>query len=316
MPRWACLSTALFLLHAEAADAADEPRVLAPASPWTLDFAEERCSLIREFADRDDRLRLQIDAFGPQPSYRVTLSGGLVAGSPTAALVEYRVGYSPDAGERDRFTTIAGKLDGANAVAFGRGFLPLGFRGGSTPEADALASEFQRSITHVTVEFRNRRPLRLATGSMAEPFAALRLCVDDLMASWGVDPAAQRALSRYAWRETGASPGERVFVASPGDGGQAPELARRNGEPVASGDWLGPADRRARAVATSAYHSANLTPVRVMIDATGQATACVVQVARPEAVRERICAGLMGTYQPALDAEGRAVVSFLQLEMG
>jgi hypothetical protein len=45
--------------------AADAPRILAPVSDWTLDFADERCSLIREFADGDDRIRLQIDSFGP-----------------------------------------------------------------------------------------------------------------------------------------------------------------------------------------------------------------------------------------------------------
>jgi hypothetical protein len=56
---------------------------------------------------------------------------------------------------------------------------------------------------------------------------------------------------------------------------------------------------------TSAY-----LPVRVMVDAGGMATACVIQSeGAPEPFRKSVCDGLMGTYQPALDAAGHPVAS-------
>jgi hypothetical protein len=307
----AILVSGMLLLQPVHALAADAPRVLSPTSDWTLDFADERCSLIREFADGDETMRLEIVSFGPRPGYRVTLSGGLVAGSDAAPLVEYRVGYSPDTSERERMQTMAGKLGGANAVAFGNGFLPASWTATSLQETDAAVRAFERGITHMTVEFRNRRRFQLATGSMAAPFAAMRRCVDDMIASWGVDPVAYRALSRLPWRDLGSDRGDRVFT-----GAEPPALTRRSGEPVGADERLGPTDRRARTIASYANHSARAIPVRVMVDADGQATACVVQVATAEEFRQRACEGLMGAYQPALDAAGRPVASVFQVEIG
>jgi hypothetical protein len=305
------LVPAALLLQAAPTHAAAGPRVLAPVSDWTLDFADERCSLIREFADGDETMRLEIVSFGPRPGYRVTLSGGLVAGSDAAPLVEYRVGYSPDTGERERMQAIAGKLGDENAVAYANGFLPMSWTATSLRETDDAVRAFERGITHMTVEFRNRRPFQLATGSMAAPFAAMRRCVDDLISSWGVDPVKYRALSRLPLRDLGGDRGDRVFT-----GGDPPALTRRSGEPVGADERLGPVDRRARTIASLAYHSARSIPVRVMIDANGQASACVVQVATTEEFRQRACESLMGAYEPALDAEGRPVASVFQVEIG
>lgn len=307
----------------QAAD--DEPRVLSPASAWTLDFADERCSLIREFADDDDRIRLQIDSFGPGRSgYRVMLSGGAVPVSDSAPLTELRVAYSPDTRERERFTVIGGKFQGQAAVSFGRGFLPdAGFAADLGPAAeisdmpgvaDERRREFERSVSHMTLAFRLRKPLRLDTGNMAAPFAGLRLCVDDLVASWGIDPAVYQARSRSPQPvdPTLGLAGTRVFAATGGDGDRAFELVERDGERVEERDHLGPRDRRARQVAASAFYSGSLIPLRVMIDAAGQPTSCVAQVAlASDAVRQKLCEQFAGPYEPALDAEGRPMASFL-----
>lgn len=56
---------------------------------------------------------------------------------------------------------------------------------------------------------------------------------------------------------------------------------------------------------TNAY-----VPVRVMVDAKGEATACVVQVEEiGEAFKEAVCRGLARGYEPALDREGMPVAS-------
>ncbi len=310
--RAASLVSAALLLQAGPVHAADDPRVLAPVSDWTLDFADERCSLIREFADGDDTIRLQIDSFGPRPGYRVMLSGDLVPGSDAARMTELRVGYSADTRARERLTMFVGRFGDKNAVVFGRGFLPEG----GSDDAGGSARAFERSVTHVTLDFKLRDPLRLDTGSMAAPFAAMERCVDDLLASWGIDPAVHRALARPPSMAVRTGPSERAFRTNEHGGERVFELIERAGETVAEPGRPGPADRRAQAFARNAYYSGNLVPVRVMIDASGQPTACVVQVANiSEAFRRSACESLAGPYEPALDAAGQPVASFIQVEL-
>jgi hypothetical protein len=74
-------------------------------------------------------------------------------------------------------------------------------------------------------------------------------------------------------------------------------------------------DRRAKAIAAQAYHSATLLPVRVVVDAGGQPTACVVQSAATEAFRQAACQSLAGPYQPALDAAGQPAPGLFQIDM-
>jgi hypothetical protein len=311
MKRAAILGPVALLLQSGPTAAADGPRILPASSDWALDFAEERCSLIREFGEGDDKIRLQIDAFGPSHGYRVMLSGGLVPGSDAARMTELRVGYSPDSAERERFTLFVGKFGEDNAVSFGRGFLP----DLPQPAADP-AGAFQRSVTHMTLEFKLRKPLQLNTGSMAAPFAAMHRCVDDLIASWGIDPTQHRARSRPPLVALTDERGERAFRATEQGGEPVLELFEQAGEPATERAYTGAAERRARTIAAYAYRSGERLPVRVMIDAAGQPTACVVQVAvADEAVRQKVCGRLKGPYQPALDAAGQPMASFVQVEL-
>jgi hypothetical protein len=278
------------------AHAAGQPHLLKPTSPWTLDFADERCSLTRDFADGDDKMHLRIDSYGPNPGYRVTLSGDLVPGSPNAPIDEFRVGYSPDTGDRERMSMTVGKVASENAVSFGPGFLP------DAPWAEAKSLEFERSVNQVTVEFRLRPPFRLDTGSMAEPFAAMHKCVDDLVARWGIDPARYRGQSRPP------------LLARLPEGYMAVRVDLRNRHP-------GPTERSLRSLgqeqakerAGPVPRAGYAAPVRVMVDATGKSTACVPQIATlKEAQWQAICEQYAGPYEPALDAQGRPMASFVQ----
>ena len=296
----ALVAPATVLFHSAGAQAAvDSPRILAPASAWTLDFADERCSLIREFGDGEDKVRLQIDSYGPRPGYRVMISGDLVPGSDANRLTDFRVGYSPDTRQRERFgPTMVGKFMDENAVSFVRAFLP---DSPTADQADRLGSEFERSVTHMTLEFRLGKPFQLDTGSMAAPFAAMHRCVDNLIASWGIDPDEYRTLSRPV--QVGELPESWNRI----------ELAAQNSHPS-------PSERRDRRMAQSVTspRAGDITPVRVMIDATGQPTACVVQAAfASEAYTQSVCGVLTDhRYQPALNADGEPVASFIQANTG
>ena len=296
-----------------AADGATESlRVLVPASDWTLDFADERCSLIRQFADGDDRIRLQIDSYGPSAGYRVMLSGDLIAGSDAAPVREFRVGYSPDTDERPTMMMFLGKLGTDNAVSFGPAFLPdrpfaewlpgEAQRAAVAQGTDWAGSEFQRAVRHMTVTFGDAQPFRLETGTMAAPFVAMHQCVDNLITSWGIDPAAHRTRTRVPVLADVPDGYKRVRVDLEDD---RPGYTERRYQAIARAQ----AQDRTRPRPVAGYAA----PVRVMIDATGHPTACVVQVATAnEAYRRSVCEQFAGPYHPALDVEGRPIASFVQ----
>jgi hypothetical protein len=54
-------------------------------------------------------------------------------------------------------------------------------------------------------------------------------------------------------------------------------------------------------------------PVRVMVNAAGRATQCVVQIEGiDEEFQDAVCDGLAHGYEPALDADGKPVASIYQ----
>lgn len=79
---------AVGLLAGAPAQAAREAKVLEPSSAWTLDYGDERCSLIRTFGTGDDSLKLQIDTYGSPTDFRILLAGRPVppASGPTREL--------------------------------------------------------------------------------------------------------------------------------------------------------------------------------------------------------------------------------------
>jgi len=288
MKRAVFVVSAAALLQPIGAQAADEPRVLAPSSGWTLDFADERCSLIRDFGEGDDKLRLQIDSYGTRHGYRVMISGDPVPRGFNVPITEVRVGYSPDTQRREQLTAMTGTSGETTAASFTGGFLPdprtldqALLVPQPTPEqvkeADRISEEFENAVTHVTVQFGLRKAYQLNTGMMAAPFAAMDKCVDDLISSWGFDPAAH-------WtRMSGPAPIPETL-----------EALQRSFPPRPARDRIG-----------------SFLPVRVSVDETGRATHCVVQLATiEETYKQSICEGLSGRYVPALDAAGQPIASF------
>ncbi|HEY6814761.1 MAG TPA: hypothetical protein VI168_04395 [Croceibacterium sp.] len=261
------------------------PRVLQARSAWTVARSDENCALVREFGDEGD-LRLQIASFGPSTSFSFLISGKLVpyTSDPTTWI---GLAYSGDTAARDKFEVNRGRLGSATFVSFPARFFPapdqvdpaLRAPGEKTPEQRAaiqrLATEFADRTTHITVDF-GRGPLQLETGSMAQPLADLRACVDGLIAGWGVDPASYRTESR------GTSP--------------LPDTMAKVWE-VLSVTRV----RREGAVYLAA---------RVAVDEAGQPSQCVVQTRIvSETFDSRLCASLLGPYAPALDANGLPVSS-------
>jgi hypothetical protein len=261
-------------------------RALEPASQWILDYGDERCSLMRDFGSGNDSLRMQLDSYGRWNSFRMLLVGKAVPSSsrPTG---EARFSYSADVQQREKTFAILGASDKLPAVSFGLGFTPYVLPSAveALPEEERTRlsqqmsrphPEFDRQIETITVEFHRGTPVELKVGNMEQPLAALRACVDDLHKSWGIDPELQKSLSRTA--EPLPSTVKRVQREYPA-------------APMVKG--------------VSA-----VVPVRLLIDATGRARSCVVQITSvDEPFKEAVCENLAADFEPALDPHGMPVES-------
>jgi hypothetical protein len=141
-----------------------------------------------------------------------------------------------------------------------------------TPQREAAA-------TSINLAWSGRR-LVLETGPLAAAFGALRKCTDDLVRTWGLDPAVQLSLSRL--------PDPRTHPST----------------------WLRPADYPTGALMSGKQAIVNF---RLSVDAAGVPTACDVQLSYSgEAFDKHTCDLLMARarFEPARDTKGLPVASY------
>lgn len=266
------------------------PTVLAPAGAWTLDYAPERCSLVRRFGDDKKSLILQIDSYGSLEQFRVLVSGDYVpSSSKPSGEIDYKL--SPDEEYRQNQFALFGKSGKSNAASFGAAFLPADITDNdlskmSQEEISSLAAqpariqpEFEDASERMTLQLGRPQEIELRLGKMAKPLAALRTCVDDLYRSWGLDPELQRS------RKLSPVPDMK-------------SIKKVTSSYPAQMAYSG----------ISAYLS-----VRIMVDAQGQASSCVVQNESVDnAFKAAVCDSLASHFEPALGADGKPMASFFQ----
>ena len=266
--------------------AATEAKVLEPSSAWTLDYGDERCSLIRTFGTGDDLLKLQIDTYGSPTDFRVLLAGRPLprASGPTS---EIRFGFPFETVERERVNAINGKADHLPSLSFDIAFaayepdadereLSLAESLRKNAEPHQPSPEFERQVRSLAIEFTPRNRVQLNLGGMTTPLAAIRECIDDLKSHWGLDPEQERTLTRRPIPEpSSVKKLQRAY----------PTLMAMDGQNA-------------------------LVPARIMVDATGLATHCVVQIPLVQkAFQDAVCDRLAQRFSPALDKDGQPVAS-------
>jgi len=284
--KWYGLAGALpFALAATSAHSA-EPLVLNPSTDWVLDFAEERCSLVRGFGEGDDAVRFQIDSFGQNYNYRVLVAGKPISigNGPTGEL-RYRL--TSDSELRPKIDTLEGRSGEAAALAFHTAFGPHisaeTMEGLSAEERLTWAIEyrdrlpaFHETVAAIDLHLRGNNVVRLELGPMGPALKAPETCIADLQAHWGLNPEQQRQLIRPP------VPKEATIR----------RLQRQY-----------PADLALEGV--NAF-----LPVRLLVDAEGRPTDCVVQVESvDEKFKKSVCAGMARGFEPALDKDGQPVAA-------
>jgi hypothetical protein len=181
----------------------DSPLRLEPASPWAIDYGEESCALRRTFAVGASSADLEIMQQAPGGYFRVTVT------TETFGLAnsEAQVRFEPD--NREQVPSyLVSRRDGARAsIAFTDSLKknmmgqPQGYLNWNDLERDQRES----AIISLSIEGGFDRDLTLATGEMHVPMEALRTCMVDLYASWGVDLEALETRSTGARAQNGAA---------------------------------------------------------------------------------------------------------------
>lgn len=269
--------------------AASEPLKLVPTSKWHLDYADERCRLAREFGDGTYKVTLFFDKYGPGESFRMVIAGDAVKTDVPQA--EITVRFGPAEMPQPLFF-LNGSLAGTSALVFGGDIRIAGptaseeaairakRRGDPWIDLAPIAPDRYAAIRYMELGKPLRRPVQLETGSLKSGFAALDKCVDDLVASWGVDIEKHKTLSRKATPTD--NPGKWVVSSD------YPIKMLQAGQPA-------------------------LVDFRMSIGADGKPSGCKIQATtRPKEFDDAVCQSLMrrASFLPALDAAGQPIASW------
>ena len=272
-----------------AAWAAKEPLVLKSSGKWVVNYGDDSCRLSRQFGTEKDTVFLVFDRFGPGDEFTLTLGGSPFKYDGLSREINIQFGPKEQPQNISFFPGDFGK--GVPAI-IGRGATNIGiltdadirklrenFASGK-PDPKLFDPEREAAVTYILVGKPLRQPVRLETGAMQKPFAALDTCIDNLVASWGVDVEKHKTLTKYA-----------APIGSPANWITSNDYPK---EPLSTGGQA-------------------IVHVRLSIDEAGKVTACHIQQStRGKGFDEAVCKALTkrAKFTPALDAGGIPIASF------
>jgi hypothetical protein len=260
-----------------------------PTTDWTNIQNEGSCAISREFSDGRSEATLVLRRYSPGTGFRIQISGSRIGAFRKAN--ETKVSFGPGGRQEIDSLFSRSRIDGdwRFTISDVSLFAPEDFsessgddltqalrRRGRSPQQEIAMAD---TVSSLSFDNGFSRSFTFETGSFARPIEMLQSCMDGVIASWGFDPAVQRNLS------------ERAF---PSDYAQ---LVNSFNFPLNMWmRWRGGTVR-----------------IRIMIDAEGTPTDCVLTGPRVEQpLIDETCRALMTetTYDPALDADGVPVASF------
>jgi TonB family protein len=259
--------------------AAVSVKMLSPVTPWNVEWTPTTCTLQRGFADPQLPDMLTIERFGPTDSFQLTLG--------SRELASYHQGqrlwlhYKP--GERSpAFGAMPGKSkSGKPLLLITTTSLDPAFTQTERSDDNQLSVKPEREaeINQIAAEFGSRMVV-FNTGSLGKAFAALRACTDDLVKSWGLDPAQQGRLSTRL--KPRSSPGSWITDSD------YPVTMRTRGKQA-------------------------VVNFRLTVDETGRPTACEIQRSyNDKAFDDVTCQAIMrrSRFDPARDEHGKPIASY------
>lgn len=173
------------------ANAATEPHIFTPASPWAIDFASKSCVLTRTFSKGEESISLRFELVAPDTFGTLTVIGKPFGGISYSSNFRIRVGTNQPALLQNGWLLIrTPAADGKPIPGVLVRYVNLSNQG-SHSDATGTPAEAAK------VAFQwDEQTLEVQLGRMDPVLGALTKCTDNLMQSWGYDPAVQNALSR------------------------------------------------------------------------------------------------------------------------
>ena len=289
----AAFCASAILLSLPVSGRAADPTVLEPASPWNVDYANDRCRLLRLFGPEGSRTALLIEQLEPSEDFDFT-----VAGPPFRQFRErtdVRLQFGPNLAAFDRKFQAGSFGEYDSAMSFGTINADLSNRLqtkldglGVTPDQTADVAATNKELAQAQgaqidwIELRQAtQRVKLRTGSLEGVFAALNTCTENLLQSWGVDSA------------------DFASVAT--------DAVLKNGEDVARR-----IQRDYPRAALAQGRMANFR-LRLFIDPVGNVTDCrMLELSDGEGFDDTPCRIMLkhARFDPALDDQGNAVADY------
>lgn len=262
-------------LVANAAMADEATETLAPSSPWEINYDDDACHLASAFGEGDSQVIAVFSRYRPSDNFELRLYGTRFGGG-SGAQIDVTTNFGSD--DTDfRSSAFRGSHNDLPALIISSRFL-VEWPPGTPPPT--ISPQQEASVRDLTIRMGSRQPFKLALGSMGPPMQAMRQCTEDLVRSWGFDPAEQARLSR-------------------------PPTPRGN-----PGNWITTSDYPAEA--RNAGHL-GLVRFRLTIEADGTVSACAIQAeSTPADFSSVTCRAVTARarFLPALNEAGQPVRSY------
>jgi hypothetical protein len=280
---------AALLVPTEGVGAAKEPPLLEPSGPWMMNYADDSCHLARAYGTGDDAIIIEFRQFAPSRVFELLIAGKKLKAGRARPLTTQ---FEPNGKPRKHPSSLQGKLADGRVVFETSVRLPDDEYDTDDPDEsghdwkadfESLAPleanhDAEARITQLRISGPLFQDVRFRLGPLDKPLDAMRACLDELLTHWGIDAAAHHSLTRRA-----------VPTSDPGR-------------------WLGPADYPTELLKKN---ESGVVHMRLMVDAQGKPTKCVVQTGGSE-FDKVTCALLMrrARFSPALDAQGKPIASY------
>jgi hypothetical protein len=167
--------------------------VLQQNGPWKMDYATNASHLSATFGQGKSEIQAQFTRIAPQDGFRVTLIGtrlGYQSELRTRAQLEFRPATQKAALSYVTHGSVGPK--NARIPAVFSDLMRLDNRArqhSGVTELPDITPASEKAINALYVKLSGRDPFTFDLVSMGAPMAAMRTCTDDLVRSWGYDPA-------------------------------------------------------------------------------------------------------------------------------
>lgn len=159
------------------------PILLSATSKWQMDYAPSECRLVRSFGTGSGKITLQFGRMLVENYLEITIVGPNLQGPKNLGAVSVS-------------TKTMENIPNMEMQSFERtdtGLDVIRFKSNGSISI-ALDRDIAAKVpTVMTVALSKDKRLNIGLGSMNGAMAALDKCMDDLMTTWGLSPAEQRA---------------------------------------------------------------------------------------------------------------------------